>query len=87
MTPAVCYTTARKEKRSWCCENKEAGGDISVFPCWHRGLQDRLRAFSPRNFIQKDPMAASKAIDKLKQGTCKHDPEKLAMSAFEVYEE
>src|SRR5208283_641209 len=74
--PAVCHTTARKEKRSWCCSNKKVGGDISVSPYWHRGLQDLLQAFSPRNLIKKDPTPASETIDMSKQGTCKHDPEK-----------
>jgi hypothetical protein len=30
MAPAVCHTTARKEKYSWCCADKEAHSGLSI---------------------------------------------------------
>jgi len=86
MTPAVCCTTARKEKRSWCCGRKKAGGDISVSPCgiaFARSLAEHFRHETSSKKFRQLPAQHRYVIT----GACKHDPEKLVMSALEVYEE
>ena len=86
MTPAVCCTTARKEKRSWCCGRKKSGGRYKCFSLRHRVCKVACEHFrhetSSKKFRQL-PVQHRYVIT----GACKHDPEKLVMSALEAYEE
>jgi hypothetical protein len=56
-------------------------------PAGIAGLQDSLRALSPRNVVQRRSDRCQQSESMLKQKTAKNDPEKLWMSSPEVREE
>jgi hypothetical protein len=86
MTPAVCSTTARKEKRSWCCTGKEARGNISVLPAGIAVCKIACEYFRHETSSKKVP-TAEQSFRYVTAGDVQTRSEKLVMLALEVYEE